>query len=71
MLLGTAGESLGHDRWLKANTVKTLTHSLFRQGLTLYEQIPSRSGRQLRPLAERFAQMLLEQRAYREVFGVI
>ena len=30
-LLGAAGESLGYDRWLKANTVKTRTHSLFRQ----------------------------------------
>ena len=30
-LLGAAGESLGYDRWLKANTVKTRTHSLFRK----------------------------------------
>ena len=36
-LLGAAGESLGYDRWLKANTVKYRTHSLFRQGLMLYE----------------------------------
>ena len=32
-------ESLGYDRWLKANTVKRRTHSLFRQGLMLYEHI--------------------------------
>jgi len=32
-LLGAAGESLGMDRHLKSNTVKTRTHSLFRQGL--------------------------------------
>ena len=31
-LLGAAGESLGMDRMLKANTVKKRTHSLFRQG---------------------------------------
>ena len=31
-MLGAAGESLGYDRWLKANTVKRRTHSLFRQG---------------------------------------
>src|SRR5688572_28246292 len=29
-LLGAAGESLGMDRLMKANTVKTRTHSLFR-----------------------------------------
>ena len=39
-LLGAAGESIGYDRWLKANTVKTRTHSLFRQGLMLYQHIP-------------------------------
>jgi hypothetical protein len=33
-LLGAAGESLGMDRMLKANTVKKRTHSLFRQGGT-------------------------------------
>jgi hypothetical protein len=31
-LLGRAGESIGLDRQLKANTVKRRTHSLFRQG---------------------------------------
>ena len=31
-LLGAAGESLGMDRHLKSNTVKTRSHSLFRQG---------------------------------------
>jgi hypothetical protein len=39
-LLGAAGESLGMDRHLKSNTVKTRTHSLFRQGCMLYDLIP-------------------------------
>ena len=68
-LLGAAGESLGYDRWLKANTVKTRTHSLFRQGLMLYEHIPNWPEYRLRPLVEKFAQMLMEQRVYREIFG--
>ena len=70
-LLGAAGESLGYDRWLKANTVKTRTHSLFRQGLMLYQHIPNWPEHRLRPLVENFAQMLIEQRVYREIFGVI
>lgn len=70
-LLGAAGERLGYDRWLKANTVKRRTHSLFRQGLLLYNFIPSWSEERLRPLLETFAQMLAEQRALREVVGVI
>lgn len=32
ILLGQAGESIGFDKYLKVNTVKTRTHSLFRQG---------------------------------------
>ena len=70
-MLGAAGESLGYDRWLKVNTVKYRTHSLFRQGLMLYEHIPNWPEPRLRPLMDRFAQMLTEQRAYREIFGVI
>ena len=34
-LLGAAGERIGYDRWLKANTVKRRTHSMFRQGRML------------------------------------
>ena len=70
-LLGATGESLGYDRWLKANTVKYRTHSLFRQGLMLYEHIPNWPDHRLRPLMEKFAQMLTEQRVHREVFGEI
>ena len=70
-LLGAAGERLGYDRWLKANTVKRRTHSLFRQGLMLYEHIPNWPEHRLRPLVEKFSQMLMEQRVYREIFGVI
>ena len=70
-LLGAAGENLGYDRWLKANTVKYRTHSLFRQGLMLYEHIPNWPEHRLRPLIEKFAQVLAEQRVCREIFGVI
>ena len=70
-LLGAAGESLGYDRWLKANTVKRRTHSLFRQGLMLYHHIPNWPEERLRPLLEKFGEMLMEQRVLRDVFGVI
>ena len=66
-----AGERIGYDRWLKANTVKRRTHSLFRQGLMLYHHLPNWPEDRVRPLMETFGNMLLEQRVYREVFGVI
>ena len=70
-LLGAAGESLGMERYLKANTVKTRTYSLFRQGCEYYQAIPMMPESQLLPLMERFAQLLGEQPVFREVFGPI
>ncbi len=70
-LLGAAGENLGYDRWLKANTVKRRTHSLFRQGLMLYDHIPNWPEERLRPLLEEFGEMLMEQQFLRNAFGTI
>ena len=70
-LLGAAGERLGYDRLLKSNTVKKRVHSLFRQGCMLYELIPNMPADRLRPLIERFSEMLNEQRVFKEVFGVL
>ena len=70
-LLGAARESLGYDRWLKVNTVKYRTHSLFRQGLMLYDHIPNWPDERVQPLMEKFSQMLMEQRVFKEIFGVI
>jgi hypothetical protein len=70
-LLGAAGESLGMERYLKANTVKRRTYSLFRQGCMYFQAIPNMPEHRLRPLLERFAQLVCEQPLFREVFGLI
>ena len=70
-LLGAAGEDLGYDRYLKSNTSKHRTHSLFRQGAMLYDLIPMMPESRLRPLIERFASMLLELPMFAGVYGVI
>ena len=69
-LLGAAGESLGMDRHLKSNTVKTRSHSLFRQGSMLYDLIPNMPEHRLKPLVERFAELLQQSRAFTETFAV-
>ena len=69
-LLGAAGESLGMDRHLKVNTVKTRSHSLFRQGSMLYDLIPNRPEHRLTPLAERFAALLQQSRVFTETFAI-
>jgi len=70
-LLDAAGEALGYDRPLKSNTAKRRTHSLFRQGAMLYELIPHMPEHLLRPLVERFAEMLADQPVFAETFGTI
>jgi Transposase DDE domain len=70
-LLGAAGEALGYDRYLKSNTTKRRTHSLFRQGCMLYELIPTMPEWRLLPLIERFATMLAELPVFADTFGAI
>ena len=70
-LLGAAGEDLGYDRYLKSNTTKRRTHSLFRQGCMLYDLIPTMPEHRLAPLIERFAAMLAEVRLFADTFGVV
>ena len=70
-LLGAAGEALGYDRMLKTNTAKRRVHSLFRQGCMLYDLIPTMREQWLRPLMQRFSQMLHEQPLFTDVFGPV
>lgn len=69
-VLGATGEALGYDRMLKANTVKRRTHSLFRQGLMLYDWLPRMPEKYLRPLIEAFAENLAQQRGLAIVFDL-
>jgi Transposase DDE domain len=69
-VLGAAGESLGMDRMLKANTVKTRTHSLFRQGCHYYAAIPAMKQALLDPLVQRFGEYVLGPSVYVHAFGL-
>jgi hypothetical protein len=70
-LLGAAGEALGFDRLLKSNTTKRRTHSLLRQGIMLYQLIPTMPEHRLLPLVEKFAEMLAAHPLFAEMFGAI
>jgi Transposase DDE domain len=70
-LLGAAGESLGMDRHLKSNTVKTRTHSLFRQGCMLYDLIPNMPEHRLKPLIQQYAEILQQSRVVTETFATV
>ena len=70
-LLGTAGEELGYDRLLRTSTTKRRTHSLLRQGIMLYELIPTMPKHRLLPLLTRFSSLLQQQPVFAEMFGPI
>ena len=69
-ILGAAGESLGMDRQLRTSTVKRRVHSLFRQGCLLYDLIPNMPDERLRPLIERYEQLLRQNHTFSETFGI-
>jgi hypothetical protein len=68
--LGAAGESLGMDRMLKANTVKKRTHSLFRQGCQYYAALATMPPARANPLLQRFGEYVLREPAYVHAFGL-
>lgn len=70
-LLGAASEEAGLDRYLKVNTVKRRTHSLYRQGLYWYDCIPTMREDWLRPLMTAFDRIVREHAVFREIFGII
>ena len=69
-MLGTAGEELGMDRHLRSGTSKRRTHSVFRQGCILYELIPNMPEVRLRPLMQRFAEVMQRSSAIERLVAV-
>jgi hypothetical protein len=57
-LLGAASEASGLDRYLKVNTVKRRTLSLYRQGLYWYECIPDMRTEWLRRLMTAYDEII-------------
>jgi hypothetical protein len=70
-LLGAAGESLGLDMKMKANTAKTRTHSPLNQGLFYFECLLNMREERARPLMQRFDELVRQHAALREVFALI
>ena len=70
-LLGAASEACGFDRYLKANTVKKRTHSLFRQGSYWYQALPNLPEERIGPLMEAFGKIVAEHEVSRDLLGVL
>jgi hypothetical protein len=70
-LLGAAGESLGFERLMKANTVKRRSYSLFRQGLHYYNSIPAMRQERLKPLMAKFFELFSAHTVFRLALGLL
>lgn len=70
-LLGAASERSGLDRYLKVNTVKRRTHSLFRQGSYWYQCLPTMRDDWYERLMNAFEEVLAEHAQMTEIVGSI
>ena len=70
-LLGKAGEDADLEKTIKANTVKTRSYSLFRQGCIYYDLLPKMREEWALPLMENFYRYLTNHQIYRSIFGII
>jgi len=70
-ILGAASEAIGMDKLLKANTVKRRTHSLFRQGVMLYELIPNMLEERLIKLINKFHELLMENKMTKNILSFV
>jgi len=70
-ILGAAGEALGLDKLLKANTVKRRVHSLYRQGLMWYDLIPNMPEDRLKSLMSKFLELLIEKKVTKEILSFV
>ena len=70
-LLGAAGEAVGLDRMLKANTVKRRTLSLLRQGTCWFRALPNMPDDRARILLESCDKILAGHAFSRDILGAI
>ena len=70
-VLGAASEALGFDKFLKSNTTKKRTHSLYRQGSMWYDLIPNMNIDRLKLLINKFYELLMERTSTKEVLSFV
>jgi hypothetical protein len=70
-ILGAAGEAIGLDKYLKVNTAKTRTLSLFRQGCIYFDRIPKMFKETLQKLLTKFYKIIDENKNLTDILGII
>lgn len=70
-LLGMAGEAIGLEKTIKANTVERRTYSLFTQGTIYYGLLPGMKEKEANAMILKFHELLSLQRVYKKILGII
>ena len=70
-LLGAAGESVGLEKNYKANTAKTRTYSLYRQGSLYYGHLPGMPEKDATSMINNFYELLAQQVVFKKILGII
>jgi hypothetical protein len=70
-LLGAAGEAVGLERTIKANTVKTRSYSFWRQGCIYYALLPGMKAERATLLINKFHELMAQHRIFKKVFGIL
>jgi len=70
-LFGAVGEELGMDRYLKVNTVKHRTMSLFRQGCHYYNKIVRMTKSELKTFFDCFFELLKNHKKLEDILWLI
>jgi hypothetical protein len=70
-LLGAAGEAVGEDRRMRANTSKERAHSLLNQGLFYFDSLLDRRAERAKPPMAKFDELLRQHATFGEIFGLL
>ena len=70
-LLGAAGEKLGMDKYVKVNTLKRRTLSLFRQGCHYFNKLMRMKLDETKRFIKSFSDLLLEHKSLQSILWVI
>lgn len=70
-MLGMAGEAVGLERTIKANTEKRRTYSLFTQGSIYYDLLPGMKEKEAEAMIRKFHELLAEQKVFRQILGIL
>ena len=69
--LGAAGEKIGLDRYLKANTVKKRTLSLFNQGIIYFSRLEKMCEETLQKLITTFVNLVEDNKNINQILGLV